>query len=438
MRCAVLAITVTAVAIAQDVLPPGILLLSRIRRHVAGELARLPNISCLETIQREFQPANGKFRHLDTVRLEVLTNGHRELYAAPGERKFSEQHPIQYVGSGVIGDGFFGLFLREVLVDGSVSYDYKGEEDVGGRKLVRYDWRLPLMQSGHVFTLQEGHGKVGMRGSFWADPQTYDVVQLQMAADEIPLTLPISEAVTTIRYAQISLGDTESALLPESGDFRMVRFSGEIDHNQIEFTHCRLYGAQSTINFGAADAPPSTEVVRFGISSNDDTLRPLPAGLQVALKLTSRVTGDLTVGSPIDGTVVRVIAPKGVATPIVANARVRGRIRRMEHYTSPMTYYVVAIEFTEVESEGIRYRFYADLTELDSAQGASQALSKGRTETKAIGPGFAGSHSQSETLHVDNLWLSKLPGVASFFVPVGTLDLSPGFRTTWKTQALKP
>ena len=48
--------------------------------------------------QREYQPAKGKMRPLDTVRLEVLTNGDKELFASPGDRKFSERHPMQLCG----------------------------------------------------------------------------------------------------------------------------------------------------------------------------------------------------------------------------------------------------------------------------------------------------------------------------------------------------
>jgi hypothetical protein len=428
MKRALLSLAATfllaATATPQDLLPPGILLLSRVKRHVADELARLPNISCLETIQREYQPPNGKVRPLDTVRLEVLTNGKTELYAAPGERKFSGNHPVQYVGSGVIGDGFFGLFLREVLVDGAVSYEYKGEEDLAGRRLARYNWRLPLLHSGHVFHLQEGTGTVGMRGSFWADPQTYDVVRLEMDAEDFPPTLPLTEAVTIINYAPTSLGDTQAALLPESGDFRMTRFSGEFDHNHIEFTHCRLYGAQSTISFAAPDAPPSTEPARFGASSNDDTLRPLPAGLQIAVKLTTRITGDATVGSLIEGVVASAGAAKGSAAPISPGARVRGRIRRLERYTSPVPNFVVAIEFTEVESDGIRYRFYADLVDLDPGAATAELVSTNRVD--------------SQSTRTDSYWLPKLPGVASFFVRGVKLDLPPGFRSTWKTLTLKP
>ncbi|HTD43810.1 MAG TPA: hypothetical protein VK687_06495, partial [Bryobacteraceae bacterium] len=102
MCTVVVGLILPAAAFAQD-LPPEVLLLSRVRRHVQEELQRLPNISCLETVQREHKPARGKVQPLDTVRLEVLNNGRKELFASPGDRKFSEQHPISYAGSGVLG-----------------------------------------------------------------------------------------------------------------------------------------------------------------------------------------------------------------------------------------------------------------------------------------------------------------------------------------------
>lgn len=60
-------------------LPPGVLLLSRVKDHFKEDMQRLPDISCLETVEREHQEPRGKMRPLDTVRLEVLTNGHEEL-----------------------------------------------------------------------------------------------------------------------------------------------------------------------------------------------------------------------------------------------------------------------------------------------------------------------------------------------------------------------
>ena len=70
MKRAFLAATVGLIfaeaSIEQD-LPPGVLLLSHVKRHTQEELQRLPNVTCLETVHREYQPAKGKMRPLDTI-----------------------------------------------------------------------------------------------------------------------------------------------------------------------------------------------------------------------------------------------------------------------------------------------------------------------------------------------------------------------------------
>src|SRR5579862_6083185 len=157
---------------AQD-LAPDVLLLSRVRRHTKEELQRLPNVSCLETVQREYKKAREKMQPLDTVRLEVLTDGSKELFASPGDRRFSERPPISYVGSGTLGNGYFGLYLKMILGSDKVSYTYKGEEELGGRRLARWDYRVPQIWSAQNMHLQEGSGTVGLLGSFWADPKTF-------------------------------------------------------------------------------------------------------------------------------------------------------------------------------------------------------------------------------------------------------------------------
>ena len=67
----------------------------------------------------------------------------------------------------------------------------------------------------------------------------------------------------------------------------MVMFSGEATHQRFGFTQCRIFGAQSTITFDAADTVE--EQARCGSATIDDTLRTLPGGLHIAVKLTSRI-----------------------------------------------------------------------------------------------------------------------------------------------------
>jgi hypothetical protein len=401
---------------AQD-LPPGVLLLSRVRRHVEAELKQLNNVSCLETVHREQQKPKGKMIPLDTVRLEVLTNGETEQYASPGGRKFSPQHPISYAGSGLLGTGLFGIYLKSVVVSGFTRNEYKGEEEIAGRRLARWDFTLGPNWSGERINLLAGSGTVGLHGSYWADPESFDVVRLELHADRIPASLPLMEVTTVIQYGRTRLSTGAEVLLPETAELLMVQSSGEIDHNRVEFTHCRVFGAESSLSFAEAEPAP-----HFGASTVDDTLRPLAADLEIAVKLRTPVTGDMAVGTLVEG-----VASK--AAGIAEGSPVRGRIRRMERYSDPMPHYVVALEFTEVESEGIRYRFYADVKEIEAGGGVTRRL-----ETAPATEIDGALYRTTKT----TLTFVELPGVATFFVNGAKLELRPGFRTVWKTKALAP
>ncbi len=403
-------------AIAQD-LPPGVLLLSRVIRHTKEELRELPNIICLETVQREHRSPNVEMAPLDTIRLEVLTNGKRELFASPGERRFSERPPIGFVGSGVFGNGPFGLYLQSILISGYASSEYKGEEEIGGRRLVRWDYSLSPAWSGENIQLLEGSGTVGLHGSYWADPETYDVVRLELNADSIPSTLPLSKAATSINYARTRLADNLELLLPESAEFLLVKNTGEASRNRVEFTHCHAFAAESSITFDAPDTTGKTP--RFAVVSIDDTLRSLPPGLQIPVRLLTHISTNTAVGASIEGVVASDVRAKR-AVVIAAGSPVRGRIRRLERYSNPVPHFVVALEFTRVELEGIAYRFYADLIKTESAPGAEQEL-PALTQTGWV------------TVH-----FARLPGVATFFFRGSKLNLPPDFRTVWKTRKLAP
>jgi hypothetical protein len=422
-----------AVMASAQELPPGALLLSRVKSHLNEELRRLATVSCVETVHREQQPRRGKMRPLDTVRLEVLTNGEKELYASPGDRTFSEREPMSYVGSGMLGNGLFGLYLGEIVLNEYGSSQYKGEEVTGTRRLARYDYQISVMWSGQTVDVRGGSGKVGLHGSYWVDAQSYHPVRLELQADNIPPSLPITELTTRIDYGRTVLNDRLTALLPETADLRLVLESGEVSHNVVDFTHCRVFGAESTINFESPDSPE--QAPGFATASLDQTLRSLPGGLQVAVKLNSRISGDMAVGTLVEGVVAGDVKEKRAVT-IPAGSVVRGRIRRMERYSDPFSYFIVGLEFTEVEVQGIRYLFYADLVGIDPTPGVELRLSTQNTTMMGTDGTLSGGLSIRQTM--ESLSLYNLPGVAAFFYKGAKLGLPQDFRTVWKTLPLKP
>jgi hypothetical protein len=106
----------------------------------------------------------------------------------------------------------------------------------------------------------------------------------------------------------------------------------------------------------------------------------------------------------------------------------------LERYAEPFPYFIVGLEFTEVEVQGIRRLFYADLISLEPAPGVERFLTTSNT-TERVENGFGGMSSRQ---HQQRIALYDLPGVATFFWKGSRLELPRGFRTEWKTRPLNP
>jgi hypothetical protein len=112
---------------------------------------------------------------------------------------------------------------------------------------------------------------------------------------------------------------------------------------------------------------------------------------------------------------------------------VRGRVRRLEWNEDKGGYFIVGLEFTDIEAGGTRYRFFADLQDMDRLPGVHQSIRTSKQETYSLPNGGGGTITSG-----DILTLPDLPGVGSFFVQAKRLELPAGFRMTWKTRALVP
>jgi hypothetical protein len=412
-----------AAARGADDLPAWVLLLSRIKRHMREELARLPDYTCLETMQRYRRVPGGKppLKQLDTVLLEVLYAGDKELYGSPGARNFPNTDPSAFTGGGLSGTGMFGLHLNTLFVNENANIQYRGEEQLAGRRAARFDYRVPLMLSGFTIHLVDGRGQVSTRGSFWSDPVTYDLLRLDVQVEDIPPSLPLISSTQSIEYARTRIGERE-VMLPQSAVLDMLQTSGEESRNLLEFTHCRSFAAESRISFDAAPPDPSSSPATPARPSSEPP--PLAAGLTVTVELTSRLDERAAVGSLVEARTASNVVEKGKVV-VPAGAVVRGRIRRLEHYSDSGEYFTVGLEFTELETAAGPVRFYANLLSIDESGRVKLMLVRGLPD----GPRQSGRREE--------IWANYLPGVASFFVTGARLDLPRGFRTVWKTKAAR-
>jgi hypothetical protein len=420
-----LLVLAAAAAIPQD-LPPGVLLLSRIKRHVRQEMAALPDYTCLQTTRRfrKNSGTKGQLLPSDTLRLEVLYTGDRELYASPGDRDFHEENPAVFSGGGLTGTGIFAVFLKTIFVNNhAVITKFYGEEEQG-RRIARYDYRVPLMVAAYTLTFPWGSLEVGMKGSFWVDPDTLDVLRLEVYADDILAGSPLQESAIDIRYSRTRIGDRD-ILLPDTAELRIRQEPADENVNLLSFTHCRSYRAESSIRFDP-DAPPPVAVAPA--KPQVAAAVTLPAGLLIPIKLTTPITGSDPVGSLIQGRVAADVRDRNKLL-VPAGASVRGRIRRLEEYRDSGAYFVVGLEFTDLEWEGSHARFFAELQDMDHRDGIDWFLHNSASQTRRVSPDLSETTSYNETLRT-----AGLPGVGTFFVRAAHLNLPEGFKTTWKTS----
>jgi hypothetical protein len=182
---------------AQGELPREVVLLGRIKQHMRERLQQVPNYTCLETVER-----------------------------------MSQQSSAAKV-----------LFIQD-----TTRFTYAGEDEIDGRKLVRYDYQVALPVSGYWIIVGNRKAVVGYHGSFWSDPQTLDTYHFRLIAEDIPPELGVTDAGVDVDYQSVEIRGA-GALLPKRADFTITESAGARLRNITTFSNCKHYGSESVLTF---------------------------------------------------------------------------------------------------------------------------------------------------------------------------------------------
>ncbi len=392
-------------------------LLARIKAHVGEGLRRLPSYTCLETVERfERRASSTPFELVDRLRLEVAMAGNTEFYAWPGDSKFEEKSIIQLIPNGTIGSGDFALHAYAVFLARGPTYTYAGETSRNGRRLIRFDYRVPEAESGYTLRVPPREAQVGYHGSFLVDRETLDLVRLEVAAADIPPDLGLTEAVDVMEYSRVRIGDGEYTL-PASSELLLRKPPDIESRNRIEFSRCRQFTGESRLTFGEtplAEQPPTQ-----------------PAAAKVALPQAARF--DLILETAIDSATSAIgdevsarlesDVKKGGTVLIPKGARLRGRITRLERVSAPAPHFEVRLTFFTLEFGQRQADFTARLEAIVVAGGASTY------QTRALRVPYAGNR-QTYILMADT---PPSPGVADLVITGVRAELPRGLRLVWRT-----
>lgn len=391
------------------------ILLARVMTRMSENLSRLPNYTCVQTIERSRRSTEGnKFQPRDRVRLEVAFVSGRELFSWPGARNFEDKDIADMVSGGAIGNGNFALISAAVFRSRIPTFEYIGERIYEGRRTHRWDFRV--LRASKLYQLRSGERKgfIGFHGSFWADADTLDIVRLETNGDDIPPELEIPATATAIDYARVPIGGQEF-LLPKMSELRMTDYAGE-SRNLTTFSSCRQYTGESVLSF--SDAPAEAAPARPAVL---ETIQ-LPPQLMIRAALSNEIAAQTAaVGDPVKAIVQaavkqqkREIVPKG--------AEMRGRIVWLRMQDTRTPHYVLGLEFHEIVFGNTRARIHARLHEVMAPPSLVSMTPPGARAS--TGGGLARLIIEREMVGV--------PGL--LFIRPADVLLSPGLNMIWRTH----
>jgi hypothetical protein len=245
---AALAVLLTAALPGQD-LPPGVLLLARVKQHGRASFQHIPDYACLETVSRFEKPRNGaSFTPIDTLQLEVASVAGKELFARKGAPRFQDGDVRDLASEGLIGSGDFSTTPLNLFMHDAGRITAPSEAGPSDRKPLRFEFEVPVLAG--AYQVESGGIKalVGVRGTLWVDPQSLDLLRIEQRHVDLPPELKVHDIVITIAYRRTRIGSSEP-LLPISSELIITDSSGGQKRNLIEFSGCREYHSESVLHF---------------------------------------------------------------------------------------------------------------------------------------------------------------------------------------------
>jgi len=355
-------------------------LLADARDKLVATARRLPKYTCVQTIERRYfnrmekaslPPScdqisadlhRGRYRlnlyTSDRVRLDVAVSGGDEMVSWVGAGKFDSRRIDELVGEGPTGTGAFGSYLVDIFSNAGTHFQFLGAAAAPGN-LFEYRFRVGAEASNYrVRGGKHGEWRItAYDGTFRLDAESGELRWLRIRTDELPPETEMCEAISTLQYERVRIGDGDF-LLPRESELHIVRRDTQETTNVTKFSSCREYHAESTVRFG--DEP---EAGGSGAKPGDEQRGSLPEGVSLTLAFTAPIDTDTAAaGDWITAKVTSAVRePKSKRVLVPAGALARGRITRMRHNLGWQPHFLISILFETLEINGEARPFTARL-----------------------------------------------------------------------------
>lgn len=367
MRTALALLLCTASVAAADDNPIAVLM--RLRDRVLEQGGRMPNHTCVETVERAryervaetasrscddilARRALPNYRSLlrlsttDRLRLDVAFTWDHEIYSWAAAGRFEEGDVDDVVHYGAIGSGSFGSLLMSAFGDRTPDFAFEGETSARGRSAFEYSFHVPTVESHYSFK-HLGHSVItGYTGSLLVDARTSDLLRFTVRTDELPAETASCESDLTLDYSTVRLNDADF-LLPIAARQQIVAHDGSESENSYSFSNCRDFQADSSIDFERRHAAAPAQL------DSPATSPEWPGGLPVTIELSAAIDlSTAAAGDVIQGRLAKELVNPRAGTTLPAGTRVKGRLMRVETRHVPSLLVTVALQWESLDLNG--------------------------------------------------------------------------------------
>lgn len=408
-------------------------LLNNTRLNALDNLKRLPRYVCVQTVARsEFElprrgsscasaisnsERNGAARVLrwhDRLRLDVAAGDKSEMFSWAGASKFEAGDISTLVARGASGSGEFASFLSGIFGGDAEGFVYHGLKDMPFGSAGWFDFTVPVAKSHYQYTADgKDYVTVGYRGSFYADPQSADLREVDLEATDFSTSDSVCRIDYKIGYARTQIGPN-SFMLPKSSSMDVVYRNSTESLNETSFATCREYVGESSIRFDVDENGNVPETAKRADQ------RPLPPKTHLRVRIDPPVDSTTAAaGDPITGVVDTAVKEKGEIVVHVGD-KLHGRIFRIEQTMGELPRWTVAILFETLERNGIEQKI--SLTPDDDGDRSPSAITDGR--------GRVTPQPNTPTLTLER----PAGGGIYSFQEAGKLVLGKKFESEWETR----
>lgn len=153
---------------------------------------------------------------------------------------------------GVFGSDLVYLFTPPV----AAKFKFQKRTALQSQAVIVYEFHLPADKN-TFWTLYDDKNRSlrpELRGELWTEPQQAKLLRLQLEPIHLPRNFGIESGITTIDYADVSLGDAGVFLMPVSSKTKACSrdytptLSGPCLYSVVSFHDCRIFTAKTKVS----------------------------------------------------------------------------------------------------------------------------------------------------------------------------------------------